>query len=102
MMGLAGVDGCFIGPTDLALSMGLPRDNFEQYADHRAAIARTLAACRQHGKLACVNSYSLADAEDKIAQGFDCITFRSEADLLMSAGSSLLAQLRERAASPNG
>ncbi len=97
MMALAEVDGCFIGPTDLALSMGLPRDGFEQHPDHRAAIARTLAACQQNGKLACVNTYSMADAEDKIAQGFDCITFRSEADLLMSAGSSLLAQLHERA-----
>jgi 4-hydroxy-2-oxoheptanedioate aldolase len=99
MMAIDGVDGCFIGPTDLALSMDLPRTDYERDPDHRSAIARTLAACRTHGKLACCNTYSMSDAEAKIAQGFDCITFKSEADLFVSAGASLLSQLRERAGS---
>jgi 4-hydroxy-2-oxoheptanedioate aldolase len=98
IMGTPGVDGCFIGPTDLALSMGLSRHDYEAHPEHRAAIARTLAACRGHGKLACANTYSLADFEAKVAQGFDCLTFRSEADLFMSSGAALLAQLRERSA----
>ncbi|MEX0679174.1 MAG: hypothetical protein WD063_19015, partial [Pirellulales bacterium] len=58
--------------------------------------ARAMAACRTHGKLACSNTYSMSDADSKIALGFDCITFKSEADLFVSAGESLLAQLRER------
>jgi 2-keto-3-deoxy-L-rhamnonate aldolase RhmA len=95
IMALPAVDGCFIGPTDLALSMGLARDDYEQHPDHRAAIARTLDACQQSGKLSCVNTYSLADAADKIAAGFDVITLKSEADLLMSAGRSLLSELRK-------
>jgi 4-hydroxy-2-oxoheptanedioate aldolase len=100
IMATPGVDGCFIGPTDLALSMGLSRHDYETHADHRAAIARTLAACHAHGKLACCNTYSMADVESKLALGFDCITFKSEADLFMSAGAALLSQLRERVASP--
>lgn len=94
-MALPGVAGCFIGPTDLALSMGLPRTDYETHPDHRAAIARTLAACHAHNKLACSNTYSLADAQAKISQGFDCITLKSDADLFMSAGGKLLADLRE-------
>lgn len=94
IMAVPGVDGCFIGPTDLALSMGLPRTDYEQHADHRAAIARTLAACHAQGKLACSNTYSMADAAAKIAAGFDCITFQSEADWFMSTGKGLLAELR--------
>jgi 4-hydroxy-2-oxoheptanedioate aldolase len=97
IMATPGVDGCFIGPTDLALSMGLPRTDYEHNADHRAAMARTLAACQAHGKLACCNTYSMGDARDKISQGFDCITFKSEADLLMSAGRALLGDLRAAA-----
>jgi 4-hydroxy-2-oxoheptanedioate aldolase len=97
IMALPGVDGCFIGPTDLALSMGLPRTDYEHHPDHCAAMARTLAACQKHGKLACVNTYSMSDVQAKISQGFDCITFKSEADLFVSAGTALLAQLRERA-----
>lgn len=96
VMATPGVDGCFIGPTDLALSMGLSRTDYEHDADHRAAIARTLAACHDHGKLACCNTYSMSDADSKITLGFDCITFKSDAELFTSAGESLLAQLRER------
>ncbi len=97
IMATPGVDGCFIGPTDLALSMGLPRLDYEHHPDHRAAMSRTLAACHTHGKLACCNTYSLDDAQAKIADGFDVITFKSEADLFMSAGKALFAQLRDRA-----
>jgi 4-hydroxy-2-oxoheptanedioate aldolase len=96
IMALEGVDGCFIGPTDLALSMGLPRTAYEQVPAHRQAMARTLSACRTSGKLACVNTYSMNDAQEKIEQGFDCITFKSEAELFVNAGKDLLAALRER------
>jgi 4-hydroxy-2-oxoheptanedioate aldolase len=98
IMATPGVDGCFIGPTDLALSMGLSRHDYENHPDHRAAIARTLAACHAHGKLACANTYSHDDFAAKLAQGFDCLTFRSEADLFMSAGTTLLAELRQQTA----
>ncbi len=98
IMALPGVDGCFIGPTDLALSMGLPRKGYEDLPEHRAAMARTLAACRANQKLACCNTYSMSDADEKIAQGFDCITYKSEADFFMAAGKGLLTQLRERTA----
>jgi len=97
IMALPGVDGCFIGPTDLALSMGLPRTDYENHADHRAAMARTLAACHAHSKLACVNTYSMKDVQEKIAAGYDCITFKSEAEFFINAGRGLLTQLREHA-----
>lgn len=100
IMALDGVDGCFIGPTDLALSMGLPRTGYEEHEQHRAAIARTLAACQASGKLACCNTYSLADFAEKVQLGFDCITLRSEADLFYSAAGELLAQAREVAGQP--
>ena len=54
--------------------MGLPRQGYENTPEHGAAIARTLAACVAHGKLACCNTYSLADFDEKVQQGFDCIT----------------------------
>lgn len=93
-MALPGVDGCFIGPTDLALSMGLARSGFEGHPEHRAAVARTLAACKKHGKLACTNTYNMAEARQRLAEGFGCITLKSEADLFMAAGRSLLGELR--------
>ncbi len=38
----------------------------------------------------------MSDADSKITLGFDCITFKSDAELFTSAGESLLTQLRER------
>ena len=102
IMATPGVDGCFIGPTDLAMSMGLGRSGYENHPLFRGAIARTLAAAHARGKLACANCYTMADAQEKIGQGFDCITFKSEADLLVSAGKELLGQLRAAAGKTAG
>jgi 4-hydroxy-2-oxoheptanedioate aldolase len=96
IMAVDGIDGCFVGPTDLALSMGLPRIGFENDSRHRSAVQRTVEACVSSKKLACCNSYSLDEAEEKVNQGFQCITLKSDADHFMAALQSLLAGLRER------
>jgi 4-hydroxy-2-oxoheptanedioate aldolase len=95
IMSLDGVDGCFIGPVDLALSMRLPRTGYREDPDHRQAIQRTLDACHTNGKMACCNAYSLKDFQEKVAQGFKGVTFKSEVDLFVSSGQNLLRQLRE-------
>ncbi len=94
IMAVPGVDGCFVGPTDLAMSMGLPRTDFETHSEHMAAIRRTVDACRKLGKLACCNTYSLAEAKDKVAQGYQVITLESEVRLFMDSGQNLLKNLR--------
>ncbi|HMO83391.1 MAG TPA: aldolase/citrate lyase family protein [Lacipirellulaceae bacterium] len=85
MMALEGVDGCFIGPTDLAISMNLSRHDYEQHPLHASVVERVLLACHQYGKLACCNTYSAADFESKLGMGFDCLTQQSEVSLLMEA-----------------
>lgn len=95
IMSLDGVDGCFIGPVDLALSMGLSRTEYRDDPDHRQAIQRTLDVCHTNGKMACCNAYSLEDFQEKVMQGFQGITFKSEVDLFVSSGHRLLRQLRE-------
>lgn len=94
ILAVPGVDGCFVGPTDLALSMGLPRTDFETNPKHRAAIQRTVNACRKLKKLACCNTYSLAEAADKVRQGYQCITLESDVRLFMASGEKLLKDLR--------
>ncbi|MBV8819961.1 MAG: hypothetical protein JO022_16475 [Acidobacteriaceae bacterium] len=94
ILGVAGVDGCFLGPTDLALSMGLPRTGFAHHPEHRRAVQQTLDACRSLNKLACTNSYDLDEARTKIAQGYQCVTVRSDADLFYDSAGSLLGSIR--------
>ncbi|HWD40374.1 MAG TPA: aldolase/citrate lyase family protein, partial [Fimbriimonas sp.] len=94
MMAVDGVDGCYVGPTDLALSLGLPHDNFENNPVHKQAIQRTLDACRRLGKIAATNTYSLADARTKASQGFRWITLRSDMDLFIDSAKSQLEELQ--------
>ena len=98
ILAVPGVDGCFVGPTDLALSMGLPRTDFESNPKHRAAIQRTVTACRKLKKLACCNSYSLADAAEKSRQGYQVISLESDVRLFMDSGEKLLKDLRRAVA----
>lgn len=96
ILSVDGVDGCYVGPTDLALSMGLKRTGFDTDPAHRAAIQRTVDVCRSLGKIACSNSYSLAEAREKSEQGYDFITLRSDGDLFWESASQLLRNLNEQ------
>jgi 2-keto-3-deoxy-L-rhamnonate aldolase RhmA len=95
ILSVDGVDGCFVGPTDLALSMGLGRTGFDADPAHRAAIQKTVDVCRRLGKLACSNSYSLTEAREKAAQGYDFVTLRSDEDLFWTAGCELVQGMKE-------
>lgn len=95
MLAVDGVDGCYVGPTDLALSLGLPHDDFETNSEHKAAIQRTLEACRKYKKIAATNTYSLQDAMGKAVQGYEWITMRSDMDLFIDAAKRQLADLRQ-------
>lgn len=94
ILALPGVDGCFVGPTDLALSMGLGRAGYERAPAHRKAMRRIVAAAQAAGKAAWCNTFSIADFRAKLALGFSGLTLRSEVDLLLDSGTGLRALLR--------
>ena len=96
ILSIDGVDGCFVGPTDLAMSMGLPRVGFEGDPRHMAAIQRTLDACLAAGKIPCCNTYSLSEAQAKAEQGYQCITMESDMKLFLGAAQKLLIDLRAK------
>ncbi|MEQ8846762.1 aldolase/citrate lyase family protein [Botrimarina sp.] len=102
MLAIEGIDGCFLGPTDLALSMGLPHDNFNGNEEHRRLVRQSIEACKANGKTACVNCYSREEAMRHAADGFDFVTHQSEVTLLISAGKDLLADLRLESSGSDG
>jgi len=55
ILGVGGVDGCWIGPADLAKSMGVDRGTAEGFKAHRAMIMRVAEACRNTGKIAGIS-----------------------------------------------
>jgi 4-hydroxy-2-oxoheptanedioate aldolase len=95
IMSVPGVDGCFVGPIDLALSMDLSRTDYEEDPGHQAMMQRILAACESQDKFACCNSYSYEDARKKMREGYQWISYKSDVDLFMTAGNQLRCDLSD-------
>jgi 4-hydroxy-2-oxoheptanedioate aldolase len=87
-----GVDGVFVGPSDLAASMGLLGQ--QTHPDVAAAVRRTFAAVRAAGKAVGVNAFDPAVARAYLDAG---ATF-----VLVDADVALLARGSERLAAEFG
>jgi 4-hydroxy-2-oxoheptanedioate aldolase len=70
------VDVLFLGPLDLSVSMGRPRD-FD-HPEFRSAAAQVVAAARQAGKAAGVLATSVPLAERYLAEGFTFVACGSD------------------------
>ncbi|MGH2370849.1 MAG: HpcH/HpaI aldolase family protein, partial [Chloroflexota bacterium] len=70
IMATPGVDGCWAGPADLALSLGIrPRDAAKDDR-HARALERIVQACRNTGKIPGLACSSPEDAKRRAEQGF--------------------------------
>jgi len=90
-----GVDGCWIGPGDLALSLGLHPRDAQGDERHEQAIARVLDACRNTGKIPGFAAYTPDEARLRAAQGFLFLTAGSDVEILLTgarAGVDALTQ----------
>lgn len=84
-----GVDGIFIGPFDLSISMGMPGD-FEN-PQFRAALARILSACRAAGKPCLIFAGDGAGAAVRFAKGYDAVAMGLDATLLITGVKAQIA-----------
>ncbi|MEZ4834614.1 MAG: aldolase/citrate lyase family protein [Caldilineaceae bacterium] len=98
ILSVEGVDGCFIGPNDLALSMGLTFKDMGGEA-HEAAMARVLQACRNTGKAAGKHCYNGAEVTQRIQQGFQYLALSSDAGLLLKGAREEFAAI-DRSGAP--
>jgi len=89
---LPGVDGIFIGPFDLSISLGIPGE-FENPA-FRATLERILAACRRAGKPCLIFAGDGTAAAHRFSQGFDAVAMGQDATLLISGVRQQIAACR--------
>jgi 4-hydroxy-2-oxoheptanedioate aldolase len=92
ILGVEGVDGCWVGPADMAASMGLDLTLAGDREKHEAAIMRALAACQRQGKVPGIAGRS-DNAADWIARGFRFVTVGSDAMLLGDRGAAVIASV---------
>ena len=89
ILAVEGVDGCWIGPTDLAASLGTQRGT----QAHVDAILSVLAACRKVGKVPGIHTYGVADAQRWLDAGFRFVTVAAEIGLLLDGSKQALRAL---------
>jgi 4-hydroxy-2-oxoheptanedioate aldolase len=85
IMAVEGVTGCFIGPNDLMLSMGLTQKETGPGSTHEDAIQKVLAACKKTGKAAGKHCFNTPELNQRIAEGFQFLALVSDAALMMKA-----------------
>ena len=85
-----GVDAVFVGPSDLAASLGLLGQ--QAHPEVLDAVARTFAAVKAAGKAVGVNAFDPAGADAYIAQGADFVAVGADVAMLARSSEALAAR----------
>ena len=85
-----GVDAVFVGPSDLAASMGLLGQ--QEHPEVRAAVERCLSAAKAAGKPAGVNAFNPDTARHYLDHGADFILVGADVALLARGSEALAAK----------
>ena len=95
IMGVEGIDGCWIGPGDLSLSMGV---KFGSEA-HESAIMEVIEACRKTNKVPGIWTPDTSEAQRWIDRGCLFVTAGQDARWVLEGAHE---QLRQLGRSPQG
>ena len=93
LVSVPGVDATWIGPFDLAQSMGLVGK--WQDPELLACYDRVIAACNRHGVAPGIHLKDTASLGHWVNKGMRLATYSTDAGLLIEAGSRALTELRE-------
>lgn len=97
-----GLDGVYVGPADLSISLknSMPPDVFGDEAV--AAITKIAQGCQKHGVIAGIHCMSVQHTLDMIGLGYQFVTIQSDTAFLAGQASAAVSEVRgsEAAASP--
>src|SRR3954453_16389721 len=96
ILAVDGVTGCFIGPNDLALSMGLDMTDVGPGTAHEAAIMDVLTASRNTGKAAGKHCATAEEANQRIDEGFQFLAVASDGAYMQAGARAAFAAIRGR------
>jgi 4-hydroxy-2-oxoheptanedioate aldolase len=89
-----GLDAVYIGPSDLALALGLPATGDTDHPDHAATVSRILGACKRARIGAGIHTSSLAYTRKYLAAGFNMVNLGSDAGFMLRAAAADLGAVR--------
>lgn len=91
ILSVPGVDGCFIGPNDLAWSMGLRGRRDER---HAAALLKVRDAGRKVGTPVGLHCQSADEVVERIEQGFQFLACQNDMAFMVAGASGALKRIR--------
>lgn len=96
IMQVPGVDVCFIGPNDLASSLGVPLGLDNPHPDHKAAVRKVLEAGKRHGVPVGIHCASPQELARRIDEGFTWLPIGSDIRLLRLIADQTFRYLEDR------
>ncbi|NLV74006.1 MAG: 2-dehydro-3-deoxyglucarate aldolase [Chloroflexi bacterium] len=91
ILSVPGVDACFIGPVDLALSMGIRLDQMGPGTEHEALIQHVLQVGQKVGTPVGKHCNDGAEVRQRIAEGFQFLACASDARFMTKQAQDELA-----------
>jgi 4-hydroxy-2-oxoheptanedioate aldolase len=94
ILSVPGLDALYVGPNDLAISLGYPPSGVPTDAVVIDAIKTIAAGAKRHGIYAGIHCGSTAMAKQMIGFGFQFVTLLADNAFLASAAKSAVAEMR--------
>lgn len=94
ILSVEGLDGIYIGPTDLSLSLGCRPDMDNPEPRAQEAMDHILERAKAHGLVAGIHNMGPDAALARIAKGFRFVTVSSDARLLAAGSQQVLGRMR--------
>lgn len=101
ILSVKGLDGVYVGPSDLSLAMGKPPTLDPSDAEVIAAIETIAKVTRSKGMIAGVHTDGPATAKKRFDQGYNLCTLMNDARLLLTAAANIVKETRGQAAGPS-
>lgn len=89
---MEGIDGIFIGPFDLSITMGIP-GQFD-HPDFAAALTRIQEACKSAGKPCMIYANGAEDTRLRLEQGFDAVATGLTSVFFVQVYKDLIADIK--------
>lgn len=93
ILAVEGIDGCWIGPGDLSMSMGADLSDPADWQAHDDLIVQTFAACARAGKIPGIWTPNASEALRRAAQGGLFLTAGGDAPWALAGARQTLADL---------
>jgi 4-hydroxy-2-oxoheptanedioate aldolase len=89
-----GLDGVYIGPSDLAYALGLPPAGDTDNAEHMATVEAIRAACQAHGVAPGIHTVTPAYAKRRLEAGFQFVTVGNDAAFIGAGAAAAVSAAR--------